>query len=62
MFLEILDMILEKDETKKESLREKLDNETLPFYLSRLDNIAKENGGHLALKRVSIYTLIKTGT
>lgn len=36
----------------KESRKEPLFKETLPYYLQRLDAIAKENNGHLAVGRV----------
>lgn len=39
----------ENDEKVKKSHKEKLFNEELPFYQTRLDNMAKENNGHLAL-------------
>lgn len=31
---------------------EELKNETIPFYLGKLDAIASENNGHLALGQV----------
>lgn len=33
--------------------REVLEAETLPFYLEKLDSLAKENKGHFALGKVS---------
>lgn len=35
-------------------MKERFFNETVPFVLKRLDNVAKENEGHLALKKASI--------
>nr|XP_022903056.1 glutathione S-transferase-like [Onthophagus taurus] len=42
-----------KSANKKKECREVLVNETIPFYLERMEKIAKENGGHLALKRLT---------
>lgn len=39
----------ETNQEMKKSRQETLFKETLPFYLQRLDNIAKQNNGHLAL-------------
>lgn len=35
----------------QEEKRKTLNDETIPFYLEKLEEIAKENNGHLALKR-----------
>jgi len=43
----------EKDEAVKEKIFKPLTEETIPFYLGKLDGIAKENNGHLALKRLT---------
>ena len=43
----------EKDEKIQEEKRKVLNNETIPFYLSKLEEIAKDNNGHLALKRTT---------
>lgn len=42
----------EKDEAIKASRKAPLFEETIPYYLERIDKIAKENGGHLAVNRV----------
>lgn len=44
-------MAYEKDPSIQEEKRKTLNAETIPFYLDKLDDIAKENNGHLALKR-----------
>ncbi|KAL3275520.1 hypothetical protein HHI36_020279 [Cryptolaemus montrouzieri] len=43
----------ETDEKEKEKNKGILFNEKLPYYLERLDNIAKENNGHLAVGRLT---------
>ncbi|KAI4470694.1 glutathione s-transferase [Holotrichia oblita] len=43
----------ETNSERKQQLKESLLNETIPFYLKRLDNIAKENNGYLALKKLT---------
>lgn len=42
----------ETDETIKQKKLAELKQEKLPFVLSKLEAIAKENDGHLALGRV----------
>ncbi|XP_017775172.1 PREDICTED: glutathione S-transferase [Nicrophorus vespilloides] len=43
----------EQDAAIKESRKGPLMNETLPYYLERLDKIAKENNGHLACGKLT---------
>ncbi|XP_065161131.1 glutathione S-transferase-like [Atheta coriaria] len=43
----------EKDEAIKASRKAPLFEETIPYYLERIDKIAKENGGHLAVNRLT---------
>lgn len=43
----------ESNEQLKESRKEALFNETLPFYQQRLDEMAKKNNGHLAIECVT---------
>jgi len=43
----------EPDEAVKEKKRVTLNAETIPFYLEKLDSIAKENNGHLALLKLT---------
>lgn len=43
----------EKDEKLKEKKMKLIKEETLPFYLEKLEKIAKDNDGHLALKRLT---------
>lgn len=43
----------ETDEQVKEKKWEQVNKESIPFYLEKLDNVAKENNGHFALGRVS---------
>lgn len=49
---EIATVQYEQDEAVKEKKRVTLNAETIPFYLGKLDAIAKENNGHLALSKV----------
>ncbi|XP_022903523.2 uncharacterized protein [Onthophagus taurus] len=43
----------EKDEIKKESMKKISMEETLPYYLERLDKIAKENNGYMVAKKLT---------
>jgi glutathione S-transferase len=43
----------EQDEKTQAEKRKILNAETIPFYLTKLDDIAKNNNGHLALKRTT---------
>lgn len=51
--LEIAVVAYEKDAKVQEEKRKPLTDATIPFYLSKLEAIAKENDGHLALKRIT---------
>lgn len=54
MFLELGEYSRTMNPERKEQLKGPLFNETLPYYLGKLDNMAKENNGYLCLKKVSI--------
>ncbi|XP_037032187.1 glutathione S-transferase-like [Bradysia coprophila] len=43
----------ERDEAVKEKKMVTLNAKTIPFYLTKLDDIAKENNGHLALGKLT---------
>ncbi|CRK93022.1 CLUMA_CG006591, isoform A [Clunio marinus] len=43
----------EEDQKLQATKREKLEAEILPFYLEKLDALAKENNGHFALKKLT---------
>lgn len=58
---EIANVAYEQDEALKEKKFKTLNGEILPFYLEKLDEIAKENNGHLALKRLTWADLYFTG-
>ena len=45
-------MSYEADEEVAAKKRVPLEKEILPFYLEKLDSIAKENNGHFALGKV----------
>ncbi|KAI4470695.1 glutathione s-transferase [Holotrichia oblita] len=49
----IASLMQEKDEEKKEQLKQTLIKETAPYYLERLDKIAGENGGHFVNKKLT---------
>lgn len=51
--LEIAVVSYETDTDVQAKKREPLDNETIPFFLEKLDTVAKENNGHFALGKVS---------
>lgn len=51
----------EADPAIKESKKEPLLTETVPYYLERLDAIAKSNKGHLALGRLTWADLYFVG-
>lgn len=52
--IEIAVVSYETDAAVQEAKRGPLEKETLPFYLEKLEEIAKENNGHFALKKVSL--------
>lgn len=54
IFAEIALYHYEVDAAIKESRKEPLFKETIPFYLKRLDDIVKSNNGYLAVGRVCI--------
>lgn len=43
----------EKDEAAKQKMLVDLKKDVVPFYLGKLDAMAKKNNGYLALGRVS---------
>jgi prostaglandin-H2 D-isomerase / glutathione transferase len=49
---EIAVVSYEADEEVQAKKREPLEAEILPFYLEKLDSLAKENNGHFALGKV----------
>lgn len=51
----------ETDTVLQEQKYKTLNAETIPFYLKKLDEIAKTNDGHLALKRTTWADLWFTG-
>lgn len=57
-FVEIVNYHYEADETIKANKAGPLFNETIPFYLERLDAQAKKNNGYLAVGRVSILPFL----
>ena len=63
IFLEVIDAtFVETDETLKEKKFKTLTQESIPFYYKKLDEVAKENNGHLALKRLTWADLFFTST
>lgn len=49
---EIAAVHYESDAAVQETKRVPLNKEIIPFYLEKLEEIAKNNNGHLALKKV----------
>lgn len=52
--VEIFGAFFEKDEAVKEKKMNEMKEETVPFYMSRLDTLAGENDGHLANGQVCV--------
>lgn len=52
LFLEIADAEFDKDENAKQKKYAHCKKEVIPFYMAKLDAIAKENNGYMALGRV----------
>lgn len=50
--LEIAAVHYETDSALQETRRGPLNKEIIPFYLEKLEELAKLNNGHLALKKV----------
>ncbi|GJQ67272.1 hypothetical protein Trydic_g15972 [Trypoxylus dichotomus] len=51
----------EQDEAIKESRKGPLFDETIPFYIEKLENIAKDNNGHLATGKLTWADFYFTG-
>jgi glutathione S-transferase len=51
---EIAIVSYEPDDAVKEKKMITLTQEVIPFYLTKMNVVAKENGGHLVLNRVSL--------
>lgn len=52
LFIELGNVAHESDAAVQATKREALEKETIPFYLEKLDEVAKANDGHFALGRV----------
>ena len=51
-------MSYEPDDAVKEKKMITLTQEVIPFYLTKMNVVAKENGGHLVLNRVSQFRML----
>lgn len=51
----------DSDEAAKEKKFKTLYADTVPYYLEKLEEIAKQNNGHLALKRLTWADIFYTG-
>nr|AEB91979.1 glutathione S-transferase sigma 7 [Locusta migratoria] len=51
--LKVTEYYWEPEETTKQKKKETLLNETLPFYMEKLDALVKENGGYLVAGKLS---------
>ncbi|CAH1163518.1 unnamed protein product [Phaedon cochleariae] len=49
----LLNFVNEKDEEKKKTMEQVVVNETVPFFLKRFNDEAGDNGGFIAIKRIS---------
>lgn len=58
LFLEIAVVSYEPDDEVKEKKLVTLNSEVIPFYLEKLEDIARDNGGHLALGKVDYLKII----
>lgn len=58
--LEIADAQFERDANIKEKKYTHLKNEVIPFYMEKLNAIAKENNGYMALGRVNLVDMFNT--
>jgi prostaglandin-H2 D-isomerase / glutathione transferase len=56
--LEIAIVSYEPDDQVKEKKMITLTQEVIPFYLTKMNSVAKENDGHLVLNKVSSQQLI----
>ena len=54
LLLEIAVVSYEPDDEVKEKKLVTLNSEVIPFYLEKLEDIARDNGGHLALGKVDV--------
>lgn len=57
IFTEIAVVSYEPNDDVKEKKLVTLNSEVIPFYLEKLEDIAKENGGFLALGRVLLASI-----
>lgn len=53
-FIEVAFAHYEKDEAVKAKQLAAVKKETIPFYTEKLEDLAKENNGHLALGKVNV--------
>lgn len=59
--LAMAEVTYEEDKEVQAKKREPLHSKTIPFYLGKLEEIAKNNNGHLALKQTTWADLYFTG-
>lgn len=57
--LELSAPFYETDEAVKAKKKETLEKETIPFYLGKLEEIAKKNNGHFALSKVCFFCVFR---
>lgn len=58
-FIEIAVVFYETDEDVKAKKLDSIKKDVIPFYLEKLEAIAKENNGYLALGKVKFQMSIK---
>jgi len=54
-FLEVAQYYIERDPVRKKRIKEKLDNDKLPFYLGTFEEWAEKNNGYLANGKVRTF-------
>lgn len=54
-FLEVAQYYIEQDPVRKKKIKEKLDNDKLPFYLGTFEAWAEKNNGYLANGKVCTF-------
>lgn len=51
-FAEATDIMFNSDKEKKAEMTKKLETETIPYALTKLEEAVQKNGGYLVLKKV----------
>lgn len=57
---EIATVHYEKDPKVQDTKRQQLNDETIPFYLKKLEEVARTNNGHMALNRTTWADFVRS--